>query len=123
METGVIPVQVTCRSLHANVTARETTGYVPFESSPLAIVPSAEWNGRTRKWTETSAWQIMQRPTGLFVGVEWEWPTKEEAMAALLKLDPMYPAWALATGKDGEPATLACRVKFRGLHLSQEGKE
>ena len=88
--------------------------FVPFAESPLAIMRVPIWSEIERKWDQPAhrGWKIAHRKTG-FGLKHFEWETADEAMAALMLCDPTYAAWALATGEEGDAATIACRIQFR----------
>lgn len=112
----MIAVRVPCASPDVSIPPHEQDGFVPFETSPLAVVRMAIWRAVEKQWIEPEhrGWCIAHRPTGFNLKGR-EWPTRHDAMAALERCEPTFPAWALATGAEGDAATMACRVKFRAV--------
>jgi len=88
----------------------EVDGFTPSASCPLAVTKL--WYHSERKWIRANTWCIVHRPTGKTLGAK-EWMTMEAAFAILLKCDPDFPAWPLAKGFPDDPATAACKYKFR----------
>jgi len=101
-----------CAGPNDNIPPHETIGFVPFADSPLAVTPVSTWNAAFERWDDNHYWQITQRATGWNLG-QRSWRTRDAAMAVLLRCDPTFAAWALATGAVDDAATIACRVKFR----------
>lgn len=106
----MIEVQVTRRAYDPDVPPFQTTGFVPFKSSPLAVTRAASFTG---EWREISGrWRITHRPTGYCL-TDHEFDSFEEAMRVLNLCDPTFPAWPLALAQTGNVARDACRYKFR----------
>jgi len=105
-------VTVTLESRAEDMDGLDVEGYVPFADCPIAVTPFYVRHHGDTMWEGTDKWCISQRRTGFNLGRE-TWNSKEDAMAVLLRCDPTFPAWPLATGADDCRATQACRVKFR----------
>lgn len=89
---------------------------MPYADSPLAVTLEYVHDDALAIWTvrKGGGWQIVHRATGLHLGGKF-WPTRDEAMAALMKCEPEFPAWAAAIGSPTDAATIACRGKFRAV--------
>lgn len=108
-------VPVTIRTRHfPDVPPLETEGELPYADCPLAVTRRYKWDNRTNSWDDIGRWCITHRPTGLCLTADlYNWPSSKQAMAALNRCDPTFPAWPLCTGDKTDIATIACRFKFR----------
>src|ERR1043166_2292507 len=103
----MIPVTVTIRSDDRRLTPYETEGYAPSESCALAVAQVHIHDSHDGWKVVAGRWNIVHRPTGFHVG-KMEWDTAQEAFVILTRCSPDFPAWLLATGTEGDMATMAC---------------
>jgi hypothetical protein len=118
----VLPARITCTGTKSdNSPPYETDGFVPFVGSPLAVTPVHLWYA-DEGWrlVEGRGWHVTHVPTGCCIGSgsQAEFATAEKAMAFLMRLDPTFGAWPIATPVPEGPVITACKAKFR---LAMEG--
>lgn len=106
----MIPVLVTLRT--DQLEPHETEGYAPAADSPLAVTPVHVHDSHAGWRVQKGRWNITHRPTGFHLGVS-DWKTAQEAYAVLLSCCPDFPGWLLASGREGDVATNACKSFFR----------
>jgi hypothetical protein len=108
----VIAVRVTIRSDDGKLHPKETEGYAPRSDSALAVTQVHVHDSHNGWSIQKGRWNITHRPTGWHLGKS-EWKSAQEAFAALLNCSPDFPGWLMATGTEGDMATLACKSFFR----------
>ena len=106
-------VPVTLRTRTPRQPTFATQGTTPAPDCPLAVTPAMVYDHDTDRWVRHSlgGYYVTHRATGYNLGTRFA--TAEEAEAALDRCEWRFPAWAAATGGETDPATLACRVKWR----------
>lgn len=108
----VLAVPIVIHSADAEVPPYETTGYVPFADAQLAVTNYATWDEAERQWKDGVHWQITLRRAGYSLGKQ-TWNSIEEAMAALMRCDPTFGAWAVVQRGIDDAAMTACRMMVR----------
>lgn len=110
----MLTVNVTIRARQAEYPAYKCKGKAPFAGSPLAVTAATLWDEDKDEWVSRPGYEITHTPTGYRLGGDIKtWKTEAEAIAAMQRCDPTYPAWPLAKGHPDDPATIACRVMFK----------
>lgn len=107
-----VQVDVTLRSRKATTNPLPVQGTVPYADCPLAVTKGATYDVASETWSLNETWLIVHRATGFNLGPEG-WDTRKEALAILDRCDPTFAAWGMCTGVVGDPATAACKYKFR----------
>lgn len=86
-------------------------GLAPFADCVLAVTPVYDWTDHGWHKRKRGGFYITHCPTGYQLG-NYIFKTREEALAALERCDPTFPAWPLASD-DNPVARMACHAKFR----------
>ena len=109
----MLNVPVTLRTRTPRQPTLATQGTTPDPACPLAVTPAMIYDHDTDRWRphQLGGYYVTHRATGFNLGTRFG--LAEEALAALERVDWRFPAWAHCNGGDTDPATLACRVKWR----------
>lgn len=91
-----------------------TQGTVPDANCPLAVTLAHIFDHDSSRWRLHSlgGYYITHRSTGWQLG-SVRFATIPEALAVIARLDVTNPCWTAANGGDRDPATLACKAKWR----------
>ena len=112
----MIPIIVTLRATDRRIKPHEVEGFVPWETCPLAVVPSFSHSTKEGWEPVKGEWVITHRATGFHLGRTFD--SKEIAERVLQSSQPTFPAWLMANGFAGDVATSACRAIFRAALIA-----
>jgi len=106
-------VTVTLRTRDMNPPL-QVMGATPDATCPLAVTLAHIYDHDTSRWHVHSlgGYYVTHRPTGWQLGGV-RFGSVQEGLDVIERADWRFPAWAAANGGDRDPATLACKVKWR----------